>query len=160
MKTNFTIDLIILLLFLVGFERALTGGVVHEWLNLAFATVMLVHLVTHWDWIRTSLRRNPAMPSRLLKVNVLLNVVSFVVLVVMILSGLMISRHVLGSGSAAPRESTWSGLHETFANLLFFLVGLHFALHWKWFAHACSRYALTPLRAFLGRPTSGERRAS
>jgi cytochrome b len=160
MKTNLTIDLTILLIFLVGFEPALTGGAAHEWLNLAFGAVMLVHLVMHWNWIKTSLDRKPTMMSRLLKVNVLLNVVSFVVLVMMVLSGLMISRYVFGSGAAAARGSTWRELHETFANLLLFLVGLHFALHWKCFSSACARYLLTPLRARFSLQPGGERRAS
>jgi len=160
MKTNFAIDLIILLAFLVGFEPALTGGATHEWLNLTFVAAIIVHLVKHWDWIGTNLRRNPMAMPRLLKVNLLLSIVSFVVLVMMALSGLMISRHVLGASAAAPRGSAWRELHETFANVLFILVGLHFALHWKWISRACSRYALAPLRALFHEQTCDERRTS
>ncbi len=160
MSVNFTIDLIILLLFLAGFEPALTGGVVHEWLNLVFAAAMLTHLVMHWDWIQTSMRRKPWTISRLSKVNLLLNILSFLVFVMMLLSGLMISRYVLGSGTAVPRQSAWRELHETFGNLLLVLVALHFALHWQWFVHACKRCLLVPVRMLIGGPPTGERRTS
>ena len=160
MKTNLGIDLVILLLFLVGFEPALTGGVVHEWLNLVLAAGVVVHLVMHWGWIRTSLRPDVAKLSRVSKVNLVLNIASFAVIVAMILSGLMISRYVLGTGTPVPRGSTWRELHETLGNLLFALIAFHFALHWNWLAHACTRYLPAPLGALPWRQLGRVRRLS
>ena len=50
-KTNLYVDIAILVGFLVAYEPALTGVAVHEWLSLAFASAVILHLLLHWDWV-------------------------------------------------------------------------------------------------------------
>jgi hypothetical protein len=154
-KENFSVDVAIFLLFLIGFEPALTGNAVHEWLNLVFAGTMLLHLLMHWDWLADVVtRRKLQRVSRIKHLNFYLDLFLFIVFVMMILSGLMISRSVLASsGSIAPRHTVWRELHSGFGNVLLLLVGLHFALHWKWIVYACTRYRIMPLKGQLRPPS-------
>lgn len=160
MNTEFSVDLFILLLFLLGFEPALTGDAVHEWLNLGFAAVMLVHLVMHWGWITVALPRALGKTPRRLRVNVLLNSLSFLVFVMMILSGLLISENVSTLfGIATARHSVWNGFHSMFGDVLLVLIGFHFAMHWKWIIHTIRSMPASVRSRFAG-STSGERSIS
>jgi len=151
MKTNLIINFAIFSLLLIGLEPALTGNAVHEWLNLTLGTLMLVHLLTHWDWIVAMLRRQAREMSGILRINFILNLILFVTFVMMILSGLMISRTVVSSfGYVAPSRSVWNELHSVFGNVLLLLVASHIGLHWNWIVHACRRYIFSPSKSQLG----------
>ena len=39
----------------------------------------------------------------------------------------------------------WRGLHETSANIVVVIVGLHIALHWQWIVNTIKRYVIAPL---------------
>jgi hypothetical protein len=147
-RTNFWIDLAIFLFFLVGFEPAFTGNAFHEWLNLAFAGTLIVHLLLHWEWMAKMLRHKGCVMYRDSRLNFLIDLLLFVVFVMMVLSGLMISRYILASpGDVAPRHSVWRELHSLFSNLLLLLAGLHIALHWQWIAHAWRHCLIAPWKA-------------
>src|SRR5260221_9470572 len=68
----------------------LTGVAAHEWLGVAISSVIIVHIVMQWDWLANALRRFVGGPMRL-RVNLALNALLFVVVVVAIYSGVMIS---------------------------------------------------------------------
>ena len=151
MKTNFSVDLAIFLLFLVGFEPALTGNPVHEWLNLAFAGALLVHLLLHWDWLEKMVCRKGLPASHDSRLNFYLDLMLFPVIVMMVISGLMISNSILASpGNVASRHTVWHELHSGFGNVLLLLAGLHVALHWQWITHAWKRCLIAPWRAVFG----------
>ncbi len=156
MKTNLPVNAVIFLIFLIGFEPALTGNAAHEWLNLAFTAALVVHLLMHWDWMTAMLRRKLRTMSRSLRLNLFLNLALFVVLVMMILSGVMISRKVMAAFRvASPTHTFWHELHSGFGNVLLVLIGLHFALHWKWIVHACTSFAPVTWRRRQGRQLTG-----
>ena len=50
-KINLFLDTLILLLFAVEVQLRFTGVRIHELFGLAFAAVLLVHIVLHWKWI-------------------------------------------------------------------------------------------------------------
>jgi len=151
MKTNLIINLALFILFLIGMEPALAGNAFHEWLNLTLGTLTLVHLVIHWDWIAAMLRRQFKTMSGTLRINFILNVILFISIVMMILSGLMISRTVIPSSAAnAPRHSVWNELHSVFGNILLILIASHIGLHWNWIVNACRRCIIAPLKLQFG----------
>ena len=151
MKTNLIINFALFFLFLIGLEPALAGNAFHEWLNLILGTLTLVHLVIHWDWIAAMLRRQFKTMSGTLRINFILNVILFISIVMMILSGLMISRAVIpASGTSAPRHSVWNELHSVFGNVLLVLIASHIGLHWNWIVNACRRCIVSPLKSQLG----------
>jgi ABC-type transport system involved in cytochrome bd biosynthesis fused ATPase/permease subunit len=74
---------------------SLTGLSVHEWLALAFAGVLLVHLLLQWPWIATRTLRLLAPRARRGRANYLLNLGLFIAMVATIASGIMISEVAL-----------------------------------------------------------------
>jgi Domain of unknown function (DUF4405) len=144
-KTNLLVDIAILAGFLVAYEPALTGIAVHEWLSLAFASALILHLLLHWDWVvQVTLRffRKLFHSSRL---NYVINLALMIDFVMIMLSGLLISRSVLPVlGLQVASDPVWRFLHSSAADFSLLLIGLHIALHWKWIASTSKRYLFAP----------------
>jgi len=156
-KTNLWVDTAIFAAFLVAFEPALTGIAVHEWLGLALAAALIAHIVLHWDWVvKVTLQflRKLFHSSRL---NYIVDGILMIAFVVVMLSGILISRSVLSIlGIQVAASPAWRFLHSSSADLFLIMVGLHFALHWSWIVNACKRFLINPLRDRLApRPTLG-----
>jgi hypothetical protein len=154
-KINLWVDAAIFTGFLVAFEPALTGLPLHEWVSLALAAAILVHLALHWDWVvKVTIRffRRLFHSSRL---NYLVDVVLLVAMVGLMLSGILISRSILPVlGIQLSASPAWRFLHSALADLALIMVGLHFALHWKWILNTGNRYILQPVKSlFPNRPS-------
>jgi hypothetical protein len=146
-KTNLAVDAIILSAFLVAFEPALTGIAVHEWLSVAFAGTLLIHMVLHWDWVVKVTVQFFRKLFHISRLNYLVDLVLLLAFVMVMLSGILISRSVLAVlGIQIAASPSWRFLHSTSANLVLLMVALHFALHWKWVVNSCKRYLVDPVR--------------
>jgi hypothetical protein len=146
-KTNLLVDTAILAAFLVAFEPALTGIAVHEWLSVAFAGTLILHMVLHWDWVVNITIRFFRKLFHASRLNYIVDFVLLVAFVMVMLSGILISRSVLTVlGIQLAASPTWRFLHSTSADLVLWMVGLHFALHWKWIVSTCKRYVVDPMR--------------
>lgn len=149
-KVNLAIDGGIFVGFLVAEAPHFTGIAIHEWLGIAFGAAIIAHLLLHWQWIVAITRRFFAKVPWQARVNYILNLLLFIDVTIIILSGLMISKEALPAlGLSLAGSRTWSGLHHLTANLSLALIGLHVALHWQWIVNACKRYVIQP---FTGRP--------
>ena len=132
-RTNLVLDLGITAAFLVASNPPLTGMAVHEWLGLSFAVAMLTHVLFHWDWavgVTTSLfaRLKPGV-----RLTYLVDVVLFVAFTAAVLSGIMISKHILPLfGLHASPARGWRGIHDLASNVSVFAVAVHVGLHWTW----------------------------
>lgn len=151
-KTNLIVDATILAAFLVAFEPSLTGIAVHEWLSLAFAGALIIHVLLHWEWVvKVTIQffRKLFHASRL---NYIVDAVLLGAFVIVVLSGLLISRSVLTMlGIQVAANPTWRFLHTSSANIVLLMVGLHFALHWKWIVSTFKRYLVVPVVRRLAR---------
>jgi hypothetical protein len=149
-KINLFIDLGIFGVFLVATNPNLTGLAVHEWLGVALAGTLVVHLLLHWRWIATvtlHLFRPLLHDSRLQYVVDLLLFISFTTVM---MSGLMISRVVLPFlGIALTRNQAWLPLHDLTANTTLALIAVHTALHWDWVVKTFTRYLVDPVAGLL-----------
>lgn len=145
-KTNLWVDAAIFAGFLVAFEPHLTGVVIHEWLSLALAATLIVHLALHWEWVfkvAAQFFRKLFHSSRL---NFLVDALLFLAMTLLMLSGILISKSVLPAlGIEWDVSRAWRMLHSQSADAALILTGLHFALHWKWIANTVKRYVLAPL---------------
>ena len=149
-RVNLVLDLGITTAFLVVSNPSLTGMAVHEWLGVSFAVAMLTHVLFHWDWavgVTTSLFGRLKQGVRL---NYLVDVVLFVAFTAAVLSGIMISKHILPLLGLHPSPARgWRGIHDLASNVAVFAVAVHVGLHWTWVA--------TQLKQLVGR-TEGRRR--
>ena len=116
---------------------ALTGLTLHEWIGLAVALPLFLHLVLQWQWITATWRRATTDRRRRAQFNLLLNGLLFLFMTLAVVSGVLASRVVTPSLALAEgRLETWSQLHSLITNTLVVLVGLHVALNWRWIVSA------------------------
>ncbi len=67
------------------------------------------------------------------RVNYILNWSLFASGIMIVLSGLMISKTVMPFlGVTLPQNMIWREFHELSTNITMILMGLHIALHWSW----------------------------
>ncbi len=143
-KTNLLLDLGIFAGSLIALEPALTGLAIHEWFSLALGLALAVHLLLHWDWVVQVTLQFFRKPLHISRLNYVLNVLLFITFTGVMLSGLMISKSVLPALGLQAGGGAWRSLHHTFTDLVLIVVGLHFALHWKWIAGAVRRCLRSP----------------
>lgn len=144
-KTNLWLDVAIFAAFLLALDPRLTGIAIHEWLSLAAAAAVVAHLVLHWEWIVAVTRRFFGRTSSAARLNYVIDALFFVILIVIMLSGVMVSQAILPAlGLVAPGGSFWLILHSLSADLAVLLVAVHAALHWKWIVQTVRRYVFRP----------------
>lgn len=150
-KWNVWLDIALTLIFIFEMEEGFTGLLMHEALGLFFGTVLVLHIILHWDWVvsitRTFLRKL-LHESRF---NYVLNLAVFVDLVVVTVSGVLISR-TLGLNFSVSRD--WQKIHIVAAELSLMLIGVHVAMHWKWIITNANTYIFARLK--LNRPVPQE----
>ncbi len=136
MKNNKVVFLLdfTMLLAICGLEaKVLTGVPVHEWLGVALGAVIVVHLLLQWPWIESQARRLFSHGAWRARANYFLNLVFFVCMIATIVSGMMISEHVLPiQGRQLADSFTWHSIHGFAGHAIMFIAGLHLALNWDW----------------------------
>ena len=154
-KVNLLLEAVIFVAFLLALDPRLTGIAIHEWLGLAGAAAVVIHLLLHWEWIAGVTRRFLGRTSGAARLNYVVDALFFLDLVVISLSGLMVSQAILPLvGLTAPGGSFWLVAHSLSADLAVVLVAVHAALHWKWIVHAVRRFVLRPAAA-VGKRVEG-----
>lgn len=110
-----------------------TGIPFHEYATLAFIPIFVAHIVLDWGWITRVFRRSDRTRSGEVRFNRVFDTVLFVVMVVAIYSGFLVSEAMLPDLGIEPANTEfWSGIHDASGNLLIILVGVHLAMHWPW----------------------------
>ena len=145
-KTKLVLDVLIFIAFLIAMEPRSSGIPIHEWLAISILAVLVVHLLLSWDWIVQTTRRFLGKLNTQTRLNYLLNWSLFIDVMLLMLSGLVISEVVMPTlGIGLPGTFAWRGLHEFSANLFIVLLGLHTALHWSWVVDTFKRYIFQPI---------------
>lgn len=149
-RTNLLVDIAIFAAFLMALDPRTTGFAIHEWLSIALAGALIVHLLLHWQWLAAVTRRFLGRLAPQQRLNYIVNTILFIDVTLIIFSGLMISEHALPLlGIATQHGGVWRSLHGQASDWAVFILGLHVALHWKWIASTISRYVLRPLGSAL-----------
>ena len=150
-----TLDVVLLLAYVILQEPGnATGFVWHEWVGLAFIPVFVLHIVLSWSWIRTTWSRLGPEPAPRARINFLLNVSLFVMMAVVVITGLVISQYALpGLGVPQHGSQRWEQLHNFTSSLITVVVALHVALNWSWIKRAFRRYVT---RSHRGEPMDVE----
>jgi hypothetical protein len=153
-KTNLVLDLTIFTTFLAVSNPHLTGNTIHEWLAVSFAAAIITHLLFHWQWlvkISSEFFKKLFHQSRL---KFLVDALFFIAMTGSIFSGLLISKDVLSTLGIQLGEvsRSWKSIHTLASNASLILLGIHFALHWKWIVTNVGRYLVTPIVSMFLRP--------
>ena len=132
-RKNLVIDLVALLAYAIAANPALTGIGFHEWISLGTVLVLFIHVVFHVDRIVDAFKAIASHHTVAQAGNLVLDVFIFVVLVVCMVSGLMVSGAVLPTfGFYATGYYFWNPLHAVSAKLLLSLLLIHVIAHWRW----------------------------
>ncbi|MGH7654135.1 MAG: DUF4405 domain-containing protein [Gemmatimonadaceae bacterium] len=119
----------------------------HEWIGLAFIPMFALHIVFSWSWIIGAWRRVRERTEQRARLNFLLNGALCVMMVVIIVSGLVISDYVLpAAGIRTVGTQRWQQLHNFTSSLILPVVGLHAGLNWIWIRGAFRRYVVSPFK--------------
>src|ERR1044072_1608946 len=136
----FWLDVALLLLLAPLEEPVTTGLAGHEWVSIAFAALLALHLLVNWRWITAALGRYRT-ASRRAQFNAWLNGTLYVLMVLTIFSGLMVSRFVVPVlGLSASTLQLWHPVHTLIASVTLAVVGLHLALNWDWIVGALRQW--------------------
>lgn len=138
---NYLVDIAIFLAFLVAMDPHATGIPIHEWLSIAFAAAIIAHLLLHWSWLVGITRRFFGRITGEARLNYLLNLLFFIDMTIIMLTGILISEAALPALGLTPAHSfAWRRLHDLSANLALPILGLHVALHWRWLLNTTKSY--------------------
>jgi hypothetical protein len=142
-RINLYLDIALFAAFLVTTAPRFSGVAIHEWLSIAMIVALVVHLLLHWSWIVNTTKRLVGNTTARNRINYVLNAALFVDMVVIMFSGIMISRAALPLfGITPPPGFAWRGLHDASANIGLFIFALHVGIHWQWIATMFSKYIL------------------
>lgn len=136
MKKNYFwlfVDILIALVFVLLFNTRVLGGLpFHEIAGLGIGLGFLVHILLNSHWIKTVTLRlfDPGLAAKT-RFGYFLNILLFVSMILIIVSGLMISR-VLFPGFSTVNERWFHALHVGLSYFTLVLVGIHVGLHGQW----------------------------
>lgn len=155
-KTNLTLDITIFTAFLAVANPSLTGMTVHEWLALAFAAAIITHLLFHWNWLVTMTKQFFKKLFHQSRLNYVVDALFFISMTTAMLSGLLISKSVMSTlGIQLNASHGWESIHKLAADTSLIMLGLHFALHFKWVVANLKRYLVSPVVRLFQRPRAG-----
>lgn len=138
--SKLALDATILVAYLLANNPAATGVAIHEWLSIGLALVICVHAALSWEWIGITAKRLFAKAKAASKLNLVVDIVLFLAFVVVMLSGLLISRVALSVlGIHVTAGGVWRVLHSLSADIALWALAIHFALHWSWIAETTRR---------------------
>lgn len=139
MRRRLLIDGLLASGFLVLMSVPLTGLALHEWIGVGLLVVVLVHLLSQWDWTMSTSRRLLGTLTGRLRFTYVLNWLLFVAVTLVMVSGLAISEVALPRlgivvGRGGPPG--WRLIHTLSANAILVLSGIHLGLNWRWVMNA------------------------
>lgn len=138
--SRLALDATVLAAYLLANNPSATGIAIHEWLSIGLALVICMHAALSWEWIASTTKRLFAKAKAASKLNLVIDSVLFLSFVTVMLSGLLISRVVLGAvGIHVAAGGVWRILHTLSADVALWALAIHFALHWQWIADVARR---------------------
>lgn len=137
------LDLILFVSFILANIPQATGLLFHEWIGLLFVMPLMVHILLDWQWIVNITKRLFKKLPGEVRFNHFWDLIIFVMMVLVILTGTVVSESALPSlGIHITIDPFLQTMHDLTANLLMLFIGVHLAMHWSWIVNAFKRYIL------------------
>lgn len=126
-KLRLGLGLIMALCLLLIMVPNMLGPSVHEWAGLIIAATVIFHIAVNWKRIKTITLNFPNHLSFLTRFGYILNLIIFIALITVIVSGMYIAESINFSWLGINRGGgmSWKLIHTTSAYLTFLLVGIH-----------------------------------
>lgn len=139
-KLNLFLDISMALVFAAMMEERFTGLRIHEVVGIGIAVAFLTHILLHWRWVVSVTRQFFAKIFHESRVNYILNLALLVDIVVVIVTGILISRTLNLSFGLDDSQFNIQLIHILSSHLSLVIVGLHVGLHWKWILSHSQKY--------------------
>jgi len=136
-KTNWILDAVLFIGFLMTFFLDLTGLEWHQWLGIFLGALALYHLLIHWKWVTAVAKRLTGNSPPQNRLYFLLDLFIFLIFILIGLTGLWISTWLNLDLSS---YLFWKDLHiySSIASLVLILIKI--AVHWRWIVRTASKY--------------------
>lgn len=122
------IDLVMTVLLLILMAFILTGQKAHEWIGTAMFVLFITHNVLNFKWYK-NLRKGKYTSIRIFQTVVNLSV--FISMIGLMVSGIMMSRHIFAFLSISVGMSFARDLHMIASYWGFVFMSVHVGLHWN-----------------------------
>ncbi len=126
-------DVLLLISFMLVSAPQATGVPLHEWMSLFFIIPFVIHLLLHWDWIKSSFKLLFSQVSARARFNAIWNYVIYLMMLLATVSGFLVSVALLPDlNIRLDIQDFWSKIHHDSATLIMPMLGIHLALYWDW----------------------------
>lgn len=127
---NFLLALVMILLM---DPRSFFGLSFHEWAGLIIALFFILHKVLNWSWIKRVTLLFFTTTTWRARTNYILDVLLLAGLILMVVSGIAISRTIDFSWlNLGGNPMFWRAIHTGSSFITLVLFGIHLGLHWNW----------------------------
>ena len=103
-RPRFIVDLVLTVSFVSLMSVPFTGLPLHEWWGIGLIAVIVLHLPAQWDWTIASTRRVLGALTGRLRFTYVLNWLLFIAMVLVMVSGILISEAALPSVGLTDQE--------------------------------------------------------
>ena len=127
------LDTALLVIFILLLSPRMTGLALHEVLGFIFFIPIIIHLLIAWPWIQAATRKFFKIANRRTRFNFFLNSILFILVIIELVSGFIISEVVLPKlGINTINDRSWRSAHNLPLNFVVLFTGLHIAVNWGW----------------------------
>ena len=145
LASRLVLDFGMLVAMILLIDPRASGIAVHEWVGIVIAPVLVFHVTLNWPWIVQVTRKLVQRLPLETRINSVLTSLLFIVMVIAIVSGVLISQEALPwMGFNVTGSYTWRGIHEVSSNFVLIIIGAHLAMHWQWIVRTVRRVAGMP----------------
>jgi len=147
-KTNWIIDAVLFLGFVLTFFLDVTGLALHQLLGVFVGLLAAYHLVVHWAWVKAVSRRLFKCGCGKARWNYVVDAGVLLSMALIILTGLVMSTWL---ELPLPNYFRWRQAHVWVSIATAALVTLKIAMHWRWIVNVARKHILPGLSA-TGQP--------
>lgn len=128
---KYTLDVFLALGFMLLFDKMAIGIQLHEIIGLIMGGAVLIHLALNYKWVIGITKKlfSKKLSNRT-RLCYILNVMLFICVILIVVSGVFISKTILTNISST--NPIWKGIHMGVSNITLILIGIHIGLHWNW----------------------------
>jgi len=148
-KTNWWIDLILFISFLITFFLDLTGLVLHQWIGIVAVAIAALHLLLHREWVKTIFKRFFTMRLNKAHLNLILDLTILTGFVLIGFTGVVISTWL---NLPLPNYDGWRQVHITSSVATLVLIMIKVGLHLRWIEQTTRKMLTGTVRVPAGYP--------